>query len=363
MSEKSTELLNELKSLAISVEEKRASGELFADELNDILDKLTKYEPELQAVDKTDLPEVSQPEVDLPIIDTGRFTDNTTLVLAVDSLEGQQVVCVDLWYDSPERLPTGDMECIFEEPLSEANILAAHLLANAVSKQYDIPALYDQELSQHIEQLIQSRQTKTGYPQSEISQESALAELESTEKIVYKLLEKAATGNGMELDVENPHYKSAYSLTAEYCMHRFPELHEMVFEGDGSEDLFFESGGWEGNLFYYNPDSNAGGQIVHCPLNAEQASRMIGNDDYIDVLAENTQYLSDINTYHFFNTTFGLLSDYINGDYLGNDKDKVCADIVAKSKDSHVSLDDVLAAAKNKMRPAQQAGKEPEHSI
>ena len=70
-------------------------------------------------------------------------------------------------------------------------------------------------------------------------------------------------------------------------------------------------------LFYFNPDSNAGGQIVQCPFSNDQAQRMVGNKDYFDVLAENTQYLSDINTISFFDCIFDIAERMEKGQFIG----------------------------------------------
>lgn len=50
-------------------------------------------------------------------------------------------------------------------------------------------------------------------------------------------------------------------------------------------------------------------------------------DAYLDVLAENTQYLSDINTDHFFRTVFELLNIKYEGRFLGTDIHAVCRGI------------------------------------
>ena len=63
--------------------------------------------------------------------------------------------------------------------------------------------------------------------------------------------------------------------------------------------------------------SNAGGQIVQCPFSNDQAQRMVGNKDYFDVLAENTQYLSDINTISFFDCIFDIAERMEKGQFIG----------------------------------------------
>ena len=44
---------------------------------------------------------------------------------------------------------------------------------------------------------------------------------------------------------------------------------------------------------------------------------MVGNKDYFDVLAENTQYLSDINTISFFDCIFDIAERMEKGQFIG----------------------------------------------
>lgn len=151
--------------------------------------------------------------------------------------------------------------------------------------------------------------------------------LDKVEHMVEKLIGKIIYDYVM-VDMSSPEYTEAESLVKDLCKGLFPELYDAVFNLDNT-DLIFKDGKYgDYALYYFNPDSNAGGQFVHCPFSAEQGRRMIKNEEYIDVLAENTQYLSDIDTCHYFYTFFGLLEMKDNGGFLGTDVDKVCSKIV-----------------------------------
>ena len=91
----------------------------------------------------------------------------------------------------------------------------------------------------------------------------------------------------------------------------------MFCDLDEDVDLIFKDKKYDYTLFYFNPDSNAGGQIVQCPFSNDQAQRMVGNKDYFDVLAENTQYLSDINTISFFDCIFDIAERMEKGQFIG----------------------------------------------
>ena len=98
----------------------------------------------------------------------------------------------------------------------------------------------------------------------------------------------------------------------------FPELHEMLFSFSDA-DMLFSNGSDEHAVYYYNPDSNAGGQIVHCPFDNDMARRIINGEDWINVVAERTQYLSDINHISFFGTIEELIAKHAEGKYIGHD--------------------------------------------
>lgn len=145
-------------------------------------------------------------------------------------------------------------------------------------------------------------------------------------KRVFSLLDDASD-RYPTLKVDADPYKKAMELSKLVCRKLTPALYEGLFEND--MDLVFEDGSkFNYCLYYYNPDSNCGGQIVQCPFDAEQAAQMVDNEDYMDVLATNTQYLADIDSYHFFETLFDLMEDYLNGKCLGDDRDKCFRTIV-----------------------------------
>lgn len=146
------------------------------------------------------------------------------------------------------------------------------------------------------------------------------------------------------LDIDSADYEKMEGLVADLCKQIFPELHEAVWgQYPGNEDLIFrdknDSEGY--NLYYYNPDSNAGGQIVQCPFDLDDAPQMINNEDYMDVLAGHVQYLSDVDTEHFLNTIFELIELKQNGFYLGNDVSEVCRAIVNENK----SVENIIDSA------------------
>lgn len=161
--------------------------------------------------------------------------------------------------------------------------------------------------------------------------------INGVESIVYGWLNRL--GEKPVLDVDSPDYKQIIKLVKELCEEQFPELAESVF-GDKDEDFIFKSrlgDNWY-NLFYYNPDSVAGGQIVMCSFNKLGAAEMTVADDCSDVLADYPQRLADVNSEHFFGTVFDLLKMKVDGYFLGSDLKAVCHDIIDNKKD----LDDVI---------------------
>ena len=141
------------------------------------------------------------------------------------------------------------------------------------------------------------------------------------ESIVRKLLNTMPD----TLDIESPDYKKIFTLIKGLCSTEFPELHEAIFENDGIDLIFRDKRNPDWYiLYYYNPDSNAGGQIVECPFNKEDALNMVDNEDCLDVLAGHVQYLYDVDSAFFFNCIFDMLEMKQTGLYLGNDVDTVC---------------------------------------
>jgi hypothetical protein len=96
-----------------------------------------------------------------------------------------------------------------------------------------------------------------------------------------------------------------------------PALNNAIF-GPFDCDLLISKGRDDHHIYYFNADSNAGGQIVHCLFDDDMARRMLDGEDWIDVVAETTQYLSDINTVHFFDTVADIVDAYHGDSYIGN---------------------------------------------
>lgn len=61
------------------------------------------------------------------VVEPDRFTDSTNAILCSDSVNGQDVVCVDICYDSSEHLPECDVENVLQIPVSEDHIRLAAL--------------------------------------------------------------------------------------------------------------------------------------------------------------------------------------------------------------------------------------------
>ena len=164
--------------------------------------------------------------------------------------------------------------------------------------------------------------------------------MEQVDGIVSDWLQKMRMQEGeliyaKDLDIQSEEYRNMVGLVANLCLREFPDLHEAVFgDGAGTMDLIFKDKWQEGcfKLYYYNPDSSAGGLIEECPFDVVDATEMIGNKNYMDVLAEHTHYLADVNSEHFFETIFGLLEMKRDGLYLGSDVDKVCSEIEENAK-------------------------------
>ena len=127
-------------------------------------------------------------------------------------------------------------------------------------------------------------------------------------------------------------YLNAWLEAYEKTQKDFPALHEMIF-GHGDGDLLFSKGPDDHAIFYFNPDSFAGGQIVHCSLDDDMARRIIDGEDWIEVVAEQTQYLADINHGSFFDTIEELIDSYKEGQFIGNeDIATMLSKIIASTK-------------------------------
>lgn len=136
------------------------------------------------------------------------------------------------------------------------------------------------------------------------------------------------------LFMDSPEYKQAVELIENISLKEFPEMYEAFFVDNGIDLIFqnrYDKDSFE--LYYYNPDSNAGGQIVQCSFNREDIPKMINNEDYIDILAEYPQYLSDVDTDFFFGTILELMDKKIDGLYLGNNINKVCGMLMSSTEE------------------------------
>ncbi len=163
-----------------------------------------------------------------------------------------------------------------------------------------------------------------------------ITDRKAVEQEVWSLLERAERKSQRKLNTDSPYYKGALELVESHCSIVFPDLYDIL--SNPLVDLIFKDGSkYDYALFYYNPDSNAGGQIVQCPFTEEQAKRMIQNEDYLDVLAENTQYLYDIDDICFFDCIFYLLDLKGPEHYLGNNIDMVCQKILSQNQESSKS--------------------------
>jgi hypothetical protein len=87
----------------------------------------------------------------------------------------------------------------------------------------------------------------------------------------------------------------------------------------GEVDNFFLY--YDGNfftLYYFNPDSNCGGQIVECTFDDDMAKRILDGESLMNILAERDEYLYDINTVSFFNTLRTLSDSSFDEKFIGN---------------------------------------------
>ena len=104
-----------------------------------------------------------------------------------------------------------------------------------------------------------------------------------------------------------------YLNTKAHC----PSLHYVIF-GPFDYNIVVSDGPNSHNIYYFNADSNAGGQIVQCPFDDEMARRILAGEDWIEVVADRTQYLSNINTLYFFDTVADIMQSYFDSSYIGN---------------------------------------------
>lgn len=150
----------------------------------------------------------------------------------------------------------------------------------------------------------------------------SVSEIENT---VYDLLNPTQPA----LDVNDLGYKRAYNLLKSYfaavvsksmrrkCAYRKLTQADWNFVIKIDDDNYV--------LCYWNPDSNAGGQIVECHFDNEMAQRILNGEELMGVLAEGNQYLSDIDSIYLFKTSFDIL--HFIEDYLKRDDGLVCYDV------------------------------------
>lgn len=170
----------------------------------------------------------------------------------------------------------------------------------------------------------------------------AAAERQAAAKAVYGYLNRCEDLKA--LDIESEGYQTAYHALKEYCASQFPELHDSVF-GNDDDDFVFKAGDGDFRLYYYNPDSVAGGQIVQCSFDEDGARRILDGEEIFNIVAENTQYLADIDTVHFFWEVFNLIEMKDEGLYLGTDVQEICRSYIADKNRDNVPLAEQIKAA------------------
>ena len=74
--------------------------------------------------------------------------------------------------------------------------------------------------------------------------------------------------------------------------------------------------------------------------------RFLEGEELIEVISDYTQYLSDINTYHFFSTAFQILDLKEKGFFLGTDIETISKDLLKKNELDTKSLDEKLNGIK-----------------
>lgn len=76
-------------------------------------------------------------------VEIERFTERTNVQLYFDTIDGQNIVCVDLCYDNKESLPLCDVASLFQQPATFENVLLGQSILNQLGEKYHIPA-YDE---------------------------------------------------------------------------------------------------------------------------------------------------------------------------------------------------------------------------
>ena len=76
-----------------------------------------------------------------------RLTEKTNAVLSMDTIEGDQFICVDLCYDNETANPNCEVVCIMQEPATAQNIDTAQKLLYQLAQKYQIAVFNDLETS------------------------------------------------------------------------------------------------------------------------------------------------------------------------------------------------------------------------
>lgn len=145
----------------------------------------------------------------------------------------------------------------------------------------------------------------------------------SKEDIIYGFLNNDFLLEGYCYNPKSWEYVREMCSASRNTRKEFPDLHEVIFGlGSSDTDFVFSKGSDNHYLYYFNPNSNAGGQIVVCPFDDEMAKRVIDGEDFIEVAAEVTQYLADINHVSFFDTITELINYSKEGKFIGKSNSK-----------------------------------------
>jgi len=91
-----------------------------------------------KALPEEKTPDIASAAAKMPAVDRSRFTGNTNAVLCFDVINDIRVVCIDLCYDCDDSLPEADVDCIFQQPATDANIAAARNILNHLQEEYRI---------------------------------------------------------------------------------------------------------------------------------------------------------------------------------------------------------------------------------
>lgn len=142
-----------------------------------------------------------------------------------------------------------------------------------------------------------------------------------------------------DLDTRSAQYREAMDMMEEICGWSFPELAGMVFDNSDGDLVFREpSSTGEYAWYYYNSDSNAGGQIVGMPFDEDKAIKMLSHPEPISVIDGRKCWMEDVDKKGFFITIFDMLQMNKDGWFIGTDIQEVCKEISGqKQVDSLIS--------------------------